>query len=356
MKSIILAMLTVLLISAVIFGGCAKPTEPTESTEPVKPIEWRWASFIPPGDIYATEATDWAKRLEEATDGRVKISFYFAESLVKMTGLFDAVAAGTANIAQFSTAPTAARFPLSQIFSLVMIWKSPPQAGESGIALINKYKEFQDEFYPTKVIWLQAPGPTDLTTTDVPVLTMEDLAGLKIRASGRSTTIAYQLLGAAPLYLPSGDVYQALETGVIDGDATDWNALYVWRRHEVTKYRTDNVAMNMNTFPTVINIASYDNLPADIKEIFNELTNPTEMSRRINTAFGDFANESIAKLKEFDEEVGNPPFYVLPETERDRWKEVVWPVNEEWVSEVEEKGLPGSEMLADAIALAEQYK
>jgi len=67
-KRIILVMLTVLLVSAIIFGGCAKPAEPTTPTTPteptkppVKPIEWRFASFVPPSDVYSQEQEAWGK-------------------------------------------------------------------------------------------------------------------------------------------------------------------------------------------------------------------------------------------------------------------------------------------------------
>jgi TRAP-type C4-dicarboxylate transport system substrate-binding protein len=363
-KRIILVTLTVLLVSAIIFGGCAKsaeetpttPTEPTEPTTPAKTIEWRFASFIPPFDIYATEAEKWADELEKETGGRMKISFYFAESLVKMPGLHDAISAGTADVGQFSAAAFPARFPLAQVFNLAMIYNNAPQAGQSAMAMINKYGEIQDEFYPMRVIWYQGPGPTELQTKDVPIRTMEDLKGLKIRASGNTATDALLLLGASPVYISSGEVYQALETGVIDGDLTDWNAAFIWKIHEVTKYRTDNVAMNMNTYPTTMNIASYDKLPEDIKSAFDKVTDPMALTRACNEGFVGYSAESIKSLKEFDEKVGNPEWDVLTEAEHERWREAAWPVNEAWVEEVEAKGLPGTAMLEDAIAFAEQYK
>ena len=371
MKRIIAITVTVLLVSAVIFSGCAEPaeptepttpteptepTKPTEPTEPVKPIEWTFASFIPPFDVYATEAENWAKGLEEATDGRLKITCYFAESFVKMPGLPDAVSAGTAQLAQAYTGGLPGRFPLGQVFNLVMIFDSPSQAGQTAIALINKYKEFQDEYYPTKVVWYQCPGPSNLFTTKVPVHTMEDLKGLKIASVGAYEIKAYELLGATPLMIFVAEVYHALETGVSDGNSTDHNGQWISKNQEVTKYRTDNINMSMFTFPTLMNIEAYNNLPGDIRGIFDELTDPAEFSRRINKEWEEFANGSAAKIKEFDKKVGNPEWYVLPEAERERWKEVVWPVNEEWASQMEAKGLPGKAVLADAIAFAEQYK
>jgi TRAP-type C4-dicarboxylate transport system substrate-binding protein len=236
-KRIILVMFTVLLVSAVIFSGCTtpaeptepteptepvEPTEPTEPTEPVKPIEWRFASFIPPFDVHATTSIDWANELEEATDGRVKVNFYWSESLVKTTGLFDAVASGTADMAQPPPVYFPERFPLTQIMQLLMVFDSNRQMGQTLIALYNKYEEMREEYLPTRWLWFHGVGPVQLASTRQ-VQTMEDLEGLKVRTSSRFLVEGFKLLGAVPVSLAVTEAYQALETGVIDANAGDWN-------------------------------------------------------------------------------------------------------------------------------------
>ena len=75
-----------------------------------------------------------------------------------------------------------------------------------------------------------------------------------------------------------------------------------------------------------------------------------------NEGWFQFNQDSIGKMKEFDAKVGNPPWYVLPDDERQRWLDVLQPINDEWVAEMEEKGLPGQAFYDDMLAFAEQYK
>jgi len=363
-KRIILVTLTVLLVSAIIFGGCAKPAEPTTPTTPteptkppVKPIEWRYASFIPPMDTYAYKAIDWAKELEEATDGRMKILFYWSESLIKMPGLFDALTSGTAHMGHFSYAQQPERFALAMGMTLPMLFRRPPQMGQAAVALYNKYKEFRDPFGPTKLLWHNSPGPGGtLVTKDVPVQTMEDLKGLKLSSTSKYEILSYNLLGAVVVPVGVGERYHALETGVVDGSIEDWVAIFMWKSYEVTKYRTENIDLTMRGFPTAVNTEAYNKLPEDIKQIFDGMTDPMGITKTMNEDYEVLFLEYRDDIKEYDAKVGNPPFNVLTEAERERWKTVVSPLQDEWAEEMEAKGLPGKAILADMKAFAEQYK
>ena len=364
MKRVILIAFSVLLVSAIIFGGCGGPAEetPTTPTTPAEPevttIKWRFSCFIPPSDKVALITKDWIAEVEEATDGRLEIMDYWAESLVKYLGEYDAVAAGTTDISMPSCASIGPeRFPLGRFGNLVFVYSDIPQVGHTVLALLDKYEEFEEEFLPTRPIWWNCvPGDCLLVSTKKPIETMEDIKGMKICSTSAEIIRGLELMEAVPVPIGTGDRYSALETGVIQGNMTDWNASVIWKIHEVTKYRTGNIAMNMNTFPTVMNIESHNKLPEDIKGIFDEITDPMEITKRHNGGFDAFSSASIKQLKEYDETVGNPPWYFLPDDERERWVDTVWPVNEEWVSEMEELGLPGESVLADAIAFAEQYK
>jgi TRAP-type C4-dicarboxylate transport system substrate-binding protein len=361
-KRIILVVFTVLLVSAIIFGGCAKeeapttPTTPTTPTAPeVKPIEWRFCSFIPPFDCFALDEIQWAKDLEEATGGRMKIVNYYSESLVKMAGLFDAVASGTADMGQVSTSPYPERFKLNFIAYLPMVFDDPSQTGQSLIALHEKYPEMREQWLPCEVIWYQNPGPADIAST-FPVKTMEDLKGKKIQASPKMEVLAWEALGMVPVPLMVTETYHALETGVVDASSGDFNQFYLWKLYEVTKYRTGNTIGTMRGFPTLMRIESYNKLPDDIKQEFDRLTDPMAYTKRNDEGWEKFNAETTLEIQEYDKTVGNPPFYFLPDAERERWKEVIWPLVEGWADEMEAEGMPGKAILEDAIAFAAQYE
>jgi TRAP-type C4-dicarboxylate transport system substrate-binding protein len=366
-KRIFLVLLTVLLVGGILLGGCGEPATPTEptgsttptTTEPTEPtgekVAWRFCSFIPPFDCYALDAIQWAKDLEEATGGRMTVTFYWSESLVKMAGLFDAVASGTAHIGMVSTSPYPERFRLNFIAYLPMIFNDPSQTGQSIIALHDKYECMREQWLPTKVVWYQNPGPSNIVAK-FPVNTMEDLKNKKIGATPKMEVLAWDALGMTVVPVLVTELYHALETGVIEAASGDFNQAYLWKLFEVTEYRTGNTIGTMRGFPTLMNIEAYESLPADIKQEFDILTDPMAYTKRNNEGWEAFNADSIEKIKEYDTEVGNPPFYYLSEDERERWKEVTWPLVEGWVEEMEENGLPGREILDDAIAYAAQYE
>jgi TRAP-type C4-dicarboxylate transport system substrate-binding protein len=363
-RRVIAIIFTVLLVSAVIFGGCAKeeapttpttptaPTEPTEPTEPVKPIEWTFVSFMPPFDIFATAAEDWGKELEEATGGRLKITFYWAESLIKISGLFESVASGTADMATHPLAFYPERLSLAWVGSLPGIFDNPVQ---TGMDVLNKYEEMREQFLPCRVAWLQDPGPFELTSKQ-PVRTMEDLNGLKISTGLKFEMLSYEALGGVPLSVHPTEAYHALETGVIDASCLDFNGIFIWKLHEVTQYRIGNTLGLMTFMPTVINIESYNKLPADIQQKYDELTDPIEFTNSINEAFVEFWAGSIEGIKEYDKKTGLGEFYYLPAEEHERWVETIWPITDVWVEENEAKGYPARAILEDTIAFAAQYK
>jgi TRAP-type C4-dicarboxylate transport system substrate-binding protein len=360
-KRVILVMLSLLLVSAIVFGGCAEPAEeapttPTTPTEPeVKPIEWTFVSFMPPFDVFATTAEDWGKELEEATGGRMKVTFYWAESLVKLTALFEATAAGTADMSTIPLAPWPERLSLSWIGFLPGIFESPVQTGQASLALVNKYKEINEQYIPTTIAWVQNPGPFELISKK-PVRTMEDLKGLKMSTGLKYEMLSYETLGAVPIPVHVTEAYQALETGVVEASCLDFHGFYSYRLHEVTQYRIGNTLGMMTLMPTIMNIESYNKLPWDIKREFDTVSDPTACTNTVNEAFVKRWVEAIEAIKEHDKKVGNPEFYYLPAEEHDRWVETIWPVNELWVEENEAKGYPAGAMLEDAIAFAEQYK
>ena len=301
------------------------------------------------------EAEAWGKRLEEASGGRITVTYYWAESLAKMPELYDATAAGTCDIAQIDPSMTGERLAAWTIPDLPFVYGFPHVAGPTFVDLYNKYPEFAKQLAPCKLIWMQTPGPTNLTTTEVPVHTLEDLKGLKIFCVGPWECLGLKLLGATPVSMNPGERYTACERGILDGTSDDFNALYSWKVYEVTKYRTDNFNFITRNTPCIMNIESYEALPADLKAIFDKTTDMMEMTKRTNAAFEEDSVRTTNLIKEHDKTVGNPEFYILPDAERARWVEAVMPIRTEWVKTMTAKGLPAQAMLDDAIAFAAKY-
>jgi TRAP-type C4-dicarboxylate transport system substrate-binding protein len=358
-KRIFAVLVSVLLVSTIIFGGCGEPaepttpiepTEPTEPTEPVKTIEWTFASFIPGIDIFAYPVTDWAEELEEKTDGRLKVNFYWAASLVKAPGLADAIEFGTADLGHLYTAPHSERYPLSMGLQMYGIpYVNPAHMGEGFIFgydwIAENYPESFDSYWgPSKLLWVNAPGPRSLIESNREIRTLDDVEGLKMSAERFEEQMAWDILGAQGIPTSSSEWYMSLNTGVIDAIHLEYNQSFLWKTHEVTKYRTENTIRRGTSFPTMYNEDAYNKLPEDLKTIFDASYDVVDMTVELNGRWQAWHDINKERIEAFHEERGDPPAYILPDEESDLWNEMVLPVVEDWIQRTEAKGLPGREL------------
>ena len=368
MRRIIYVILAIMLIGLVTASGCGGGSPTTASPTTGAPatgapaagssLELRFASFIPPTDVYAIELGNWAKDLEQRTNGRVKVNFFHGQSLLKVPEILDGVAAGTADMAFCFAGAFPDRLPLSQVMGLpTMLFGTSTQACQTWWALHSKYKEFEEEYTKAgvKVLWFQMPGPNQIEG-NVKVQTLSDLNGVKIAVDVREELEAFKLLGAVPITVAGGDKYVSLQTNVVSSSTQNFNGSKTWRTFEVTKYITENVDISYRICPTIINLNTYNKMPDDIKKIFDELSDGAVMSKRAAEAY-DLSNEICKKeVEDYHVAKGEPAIYRLPDSEKAAWRDKVQPVIDAWVSGVEAKGLPGKSILADLKTFAEQFK
>lgn len=352
MKKIIYVILAMLLFSSVFINGCGG--EPKSEG----PIELRFATFIPPTDVYAVNLETWAKELEQRTNGKVKVTFFHGQSLLKVPEMLDGVAAGTADMAFMFSGAFPDRLPLSQIMGLpTMLFGTSTQASQVWWELHKKYKEHQEEYTKAgvKALWFQMPGPNQIEG-NTRIETLADMNGLKIAVDVREELEAFKLLGAVPITVPGGEKYVSLQTNVVSSSTQNFNGSNTWKTYEVTKYITENVDISYRICPTIINLDTYNKMPSDIKKIFDDLSDGATMSKLMAEAYDKSNNSYRTQLNAYHQSKGNPPIYRLPDTEKAKWRDMIKPVIDTWVSGVEAKGLPGKNMLADLKTLAEKYK
>lgn len=349
MKKLIYFFLAVLLIGVVTISSCGKE----ETT-----LELRFATFIPPTDVYAVGLQNWADELEEKSDGRITVTFFHGQSLLKVPEILDGVAAGTADMAFCFAGAFPDRLPLSQVMGLpTMEFATSSQASQTWWALHNKYQELQDEYTNAgvKALWFQMPGPNQIEG-NVQVKTLADMDGLDIAVDVREELEAFKLLGAVPIIVAGGDKYVSLQTNVVSSSTQNYNGSNTWRTFEVTKYITENVDISYRICPTIINLDTYNNMPDDLREIFDELSDGAAMTKSLAEAYDESNEYYRQEIESYHIAQGDPSFYRLPDDEKTTWREMIQPVLDTWVSEVEDKGLPGAAILADLEVFAQQYK
>ncbi|RLA99711.1 ABC transporter substrate-binding protein [Candidatus Bathyarchaeota archaeon] len=255
-----------LIIIAIIWGMASVAI----GAEKQKVIRWRFQSIWPPAINLIEGDKHFVGLVNKLAGGRLKIDFYPGGALVGGFELFDAVAKGTIEAggdwpnywAGKNTAfDLLGSFPmlLTPGDYFVWIWQG------GGLELYQEiYGKYGLVYFPHTNTSMESG-----VRSNKPIRTLKDYAGLKIRMSGRNQGKILKDIGAAQVMMAGGEIYQALERGVIDAaefcnPSTDWGMGF----QEVTKYWASPGWHQPNSvLGVMINKKAWDALPDDLKYI-----------------------------------------------------------------------------------------
>ena len=294
----------------------------------------------------------WCETIAKESNNRMR-----CQILPAMTGggtpaqLVDRVKDGVDDIVLTLPGYTPGRFPIMEAFELPFMTNTAEVASAAAWDYFNKYAT--KEFPGTKILatWVHDEG--FVSTSNKPISKLEDFKGLKIRAASRQSSKLLTALGATPVGMPIPPVADAMSKGTIDGFLTAWEIIPSFKLHEVSKYHTEiessRPSMFTASFVFAMNQAKYDSLPADLKRVIDKNSGPA-FSRTI----GRYWDEATAVGRKAAMDRGNQFVKVTP-AETDRWIKVSAPLYDEWVADMDKKGLPGKQMLQDARDLITKY-
>jgi len=192
---------------------------------------------------------------------------------------------------------------------------------------------------------LYTADPGHLHTVSKPVKSLQDLKGMRIRSPSPEASEWLESLGATPVSMPMNETYEALERGVVDGTIGSWEAVVAWGLDEVIHYSTVGNFYNTTKY-VVMNEDVWNRLSEEDQQIIRDISE--EMVTRSAEMFDEWTQIGIESAAEKGVEV-----YELSEEELNEWKEYIMPTVENWIKNVEEKGLPGQEAYDRAIELSE---
>jgi TRAP-type transport system periplasmic protein len=300
-----------------------------------KPIELNYSMHFVTSHLMAVSGQEWSKEIEKRTNGRVKITMYPGGSLIPSPSAYDGITKGIADIALSFPGYTKGRFPLLEVIDLPLGCKSGAAATRVVNELVEKFKP--KELDEVKVMYLSAHGPGFIHTRKA-VYKLEDLKGMKIRGGGVLIKVV-AALGASPVSMPMGEVYDALSRGVVEGTTAPFEALEGWKLGEVIKYSTENRESAYTSAGFVImNKEKWNSFPPDIQKIIEGI-NKEWMDRS-----GKLWDDIDKSGREFTLKRGNK-IIILPPEEDARWTKALRPILDEYVKYAKEKGVPGDEAL-----------
>ena len=232
-------------------------------------VKWRVQSHWPASSSSFKDSLQvLADRLKERTNGRLILEPYAAGSLVPAKEIFNAVRRGMIQMGTISPAYVRDQIEVAGIaaglpFAFKNVWECAYYHKWLGFEkMIQEEAAKYGVFYSTDKVY-----PTELVLKK-PVRNLDDFKGIKIRSSG-VLQIFLTNIGAAASYLPGGEGYPSLASGVIDG--AHWGAAqgaYSMKLYDVCKYHLLPGLNIAGTDAWVINQKAIDKLPPDVQAIF----------------------------------------------------------------------------------------
>lgn len=220
----------------------------------------------------------------------------------------------------------------SQQFEKTMIVELPGvvPAGKTGSdALCDAMDEISGEFPGTVPVALWTSEPNIMIMKDKVVRTPADLAGLKIRVAGATAGKVAEALGATPVQMPINQVYNSLQTGLIDGVFTGASTLSDFKLDEVADAFTLNAPLGRLAFFAVMGQGSYDALSDEAKAALDEARG-CALGNNAETAWNATADAALEAARA---DAGNT-FVDLTAEEAQAFEDAVANVVAEYVSSV----------------------
>lgn len=276
--------------------------------------------------------------VEAQSEGRLKIEFYPSMQLGgKASDLIEQMEDGVVDIVVMIPGLTPGRF--SGLEGMDMPFTNAGLSVGQTASLLEFTNTWllDNEFKGIKILHMHATDAAVFHTVDKPIETMEDFAGMRLRAPGRWLGEAIKAWGGTPVGLALGETYEALDRRQVDGMAINWAIITPYKFQEVTKYHLET-PVYQNPIMVLMNQDSFDNLPEDLQAVIDANIG-LEQSLAVGAAL-----DGITTTAKDEITASGGVLYSITDAERDRWKEAITPVYQLWIDEMTSRGLPGQEM------------
>jgi C4-dicarboxylate-binding protein DctP len=292
------------------------------------PIVIKFSHVVAPETPKGKGADKFKELAEKYTNGRVKVEVYPNSQLYKDKEEVDALQLGAVQM----LAPSLAKFgPLGakefEVFDLPFILPSKAALRKVTEGQLGKtlFKKLDSKGIVGLAYW---DNGFKVMSANKPLRNVEDFRGVKIRIqSSKVLEAQMRALGAIPQVMAFSEVYQGLQTGVVDGSENTPSNMYTQKHHEVQKYITLSDHGYIG-YAVIANKKFWDGLPADVRgQLEKAMTDSTAYANEISQKEND---EALAEMKKS----GKSEFIELTAEQKAAWRKALEPVYADMASRV----------------------
>ncbi|MCM2320133.1 MAG: TRAP transporter substrate-binding protein [Pseudomonas sp.] len=307
------------------------------------------SSWLPAGHPLVRDVMEpWAKSVEEATEGRVKV-LMLPSALGHPRVHYDIAAEGQADITYGAHGYTPGRFSLYKMVEFPFGGNSAEATSVAYWRVYNKYLSAAGEHKDTKLLGLFTHGPGHIHNSKHSVSSAADLKGMKLRVGGGIMNDLSKGLGYVPLQQPSSSTYELISSGVADGT--------LFPLESVPAFNIDKKATHTTLVPgglynfsffVVMNKERFESLPEQDRAAIDKVSG--EALARLAGHMWDVEDaKGLQTIKANGNEV-----LTATDTFMGEIRAASEPMEQEWLKQAEAAGVNGQEALAEFRQLSNQ--
>ena len=249
-----------------------------------------------PQNPYAQGAVKFAELVKDKTGGAVEVQVFPSSQLGNQRDLIEGLTFGTVDMTLTSTAVLGNFLPEAAVFDLPFIFRDIPHAYKAldsvGMDICKPLEK-----RGIKVLSMWENGVRHMTNNRNPIRKPEDMKGLKIRVMEQPIYIEMmKILGASPTPMAFGELFTAMQQGVVDGQENPAAHIFTSRFFEVQKY----ISLTAHTYsaePLLVAMGVWSKLPENHRKAIQEAADEArdwqrDLCRQLENQYWDKIRES----------------------------------------------------------------
>jgi len=302
--------------------------------------ELKFTTFVPPTHGFAVDVLEpLGKEIEKRSAGKVTVRVFAGNSpFGKVENQADQVKQGVTDLAFGLNGIPRGRYPRTSIMEMPFVAESADSASKALWAMLPDL--LAEDYRDFKPIALHCHNPGLFHTRDKSLKTIADVKGLRMRAPNPPTQALLAYLGATPVGMPPGQVYENIEKGVIDGAVFPWDAIKGFRLENILKHHLD-ARVYTSCFHLVMSPKRYAELAPDVQKAIDATT-----GQALTDKFGAWWNRwdqaGLDAVKPLNHEIVR-----VDDATREKWRADLKPVLDGELAKLEKEGIANARAIYD---------
>ena len=302
----------------------------------------RFSDYLPTTHYLTVEGSmPFMEAVKSGTNGEVTFQHFPVQQLGKSQDFLRLTADNVAQISVVGVSFLADKMELSNVAQMPYAFEKACDGLAAYTAILDSTELRQRDFtqHKVKLLFPYVLPPFELASTKTPINKVDDMKGMKIMVASRSTELLVNKIGASGMQTTSGAAaYEAVTRGTIDGLIFAPDSMLTYDLHKVTKYGTTNGNFGGQIVAVIMNQSAFDALDESARKVIEDESQ--KAAQRVCEYVDSKKAEAIEKIKANGNELTT-----FEGDELAKLQELSASIATDWATELDSRGLPGSETL-----------